>query len=574
MDKMKNEELAKIFYAIADILEFKNVQWKPRAYRTAARSIESLSKDIEDIYKEEGIKGLKEISGVGEGIAKKIAEFLETGKIQEYERLKKKVPKHFEELLKVPGLGIKRAKILHEKLHIASLKDLEKAAQEHKISKLESFREKSEENILKGISFVKGSGGRMLLGNALPIATEIEERLKSLKEVQKVIVAGSIRRRKETIRDIDILVSAKNAERVTDFFTSMKEVNRVLGKGPTKSSIILKNNLQVDLRIIPLEDYGAALQYFTGSKEHSVHLRKLALKKHLKLSEYGVFKGKKKIAGKNEEEVYNALGLQYIEPELREDKGEIELASQKRLPQLVLEKDIKGILHVHTSLSDGINSIEEMAETVKGLGYQYVAICDHGGNLKIANSLDEKRLLKQMKAIDLVNKKMKDFSILKGSEVDILKDGNLALKNSVLKELDIVIGSVHSGFKSSEKEMTKRILKAFDNPYLHVFGHPTGRMIHKREPYSVQLSKVFEKAKERNIALEIDSYPDRLDLSDANVKDAVNKKVKIAIGTDAHAKEHLRFFSLGVSTARRGWATKKDVINCFNVNELKKFLKR
>ena len=571
---MKNAELAKLFSAFADILEFNNIAWKPRAYRTAARSIESLSSDIESLYKEKGIEGLKEISGIGEGIAKKIVEFLETGKIREYETLKKKLPKHFEDLLKVPGVGIKKAKVLYQKLGITSLQDLEKAAQQHKIQKLESFKEKTEENILRGISLVKKGKERILLGNALPLAQEIKEGLEKIRGVEEVVVAGSIRRGKETIRDIDILVIANGHEEVMRNFTSMVDVKRVLSKGSTKSSILLKSNVQIDLRIISRESYGSALQYFTGSKEHSIHLRKIALQKELKLSEYGVFKGKKMIAGKTEKEVYAALGLPYIEPELRENRGEIEAALKRKLPSLVTIKDIRGIFHVHTDWSDGANSLQEMVEACKNLNYKYVAICDHGGPLRIANGLDEKRLIKQMKEIDKLNDKISGITVLKGSEVEIMKDGNLGIDKNVLKQLDVVIGSVHSGFKSSEKEMTQRISKAFDNPYLHILGHPTGRIIHRREPYAVSLSQIFEKARERNIALEIDAYPDRLDLSDGHVRDAVDKKVKLAIGADAHAKEHLAFFELGVSVARRGWAEKKDVINCLSLKELEKFLKR
>ncbi|MBI2110613.1 DNA polymerase/3'-5' exonuclease PolX [Candidatus Woesearchaeota archaeon] len=568
---MKNQELAKILYDIADILEFKNVQWKPRAYRTAARSIEGLNKDIEEIYQKDGINGLKDISGVGEGIAKKIEEFVKTGKITEYEKLKKKVPKNFIDLLEVPGVGIKKAKVLYEKLDIKNLKDLERAARQHKISKLESFKEKSEENILKGLELVKEGKGRLLLGNVLPIANEIEDYLKSLKEVKRVTICGSIRRRKETIKDIDILVSG-DPKKIMDSFLKHERIKRVIGRGNTRLDVILKNGLQVNLRVVPLNCYGSALQYFTGSKEHSIELRKIALKKKLKLSEYGIFKNNKRIAGESEEGVYKALGLDYIEPELRENNGEIRAALERKLPNIVKLKDIQGIFHVHTNWSDGSNTIKEMAEACKG--YKYIAICDHGGPIKIANGLDEKRVLNQIKEIDKLNKKINGIRILKGSEVEILKDGSLGLKNDVLKQLDVVIGSVHTGFKSGEKEMTNRILRAFDNSYLNILGHPTGRLIHRRDPYRVDMQAVFDKAKERNIALEINAFPDRLDLDDAHVRDAVKNKVKLAIGSDAHAKEHLNYFELGVSVARRGWAEKKDIINCLSLKELRKFLER
>lgn len=569
-----NQELALIFYEIADILEMKKVQWKPAAYRKAARALESLGEDVRDIYSGGGIKALQDIPGVGEGIAKKIVQFIETRKVQELEKLKKTIPKGLAELMKIPGMGPKKAMKLYQKLGIKSVKELEKAAKKHKIAGLETFKEKTEENILEGIEFIKQSKGRILLGLALPVARDIETRLKTLKEVKEAITAGSVRRMEETIGDIDILVITSKNQEVVNFFTKMPIVKRVLARGQTKAVIITKDNIQVDIRIIKPDSFGSALQYFTGSKEHNIHLRRIAIKKKLKLSEYGLFKGKKQVAGKTEEEIYKQLGMQYIEPELRTERGEIEAALKRKLPKLVGYKDIKGDLHVHSKWSDGNESIEDMAKAAKNLGLKYIAICDHAGPLKITHSLDEKRLEKQIKEIDKINKKINGMEILKGTEVDIKADGSLSLKDSALKKLDIVTASIHSGFKFPKEKMTARVLKVMDNPYVNIIGHPTGRIIQKRQAYAIDLDKIYDKAKQRNIALEINAMPDRLDLADTNVKEAIGKVVKLAIGTDAHSKTHLSFFELGTAVARRGWAEKKDVLNCLNLEQLRKALKK
>lgn len=567
-----NQELASIFYEIANILEMKKVQWKPVAYRKAARSIENLGEDVKEIYEKQGIKGLEEIPGVGEAIAKKIVEYIETGKVKHLEELKKSIPEGVEQMMKVPGIGAKRALKLYHELGIKSVKELEKAAKKHKIAGLETFKEKSEENILRGIEFLKKSGGRILLGFALPVAREIEARLKSLKEVKEAITAGSLRRREETIGDIDILVIAENHEKVVDFFTKMFIVKQVLAKGDTKAVIITKDNIQVDIRIVEPDSFGSALQYFTGNKEHNIHLRKIAIKKSLKLSEYGLFKEKKQIAGKTEEEIYNKLGMQYIEPELRTERGEIEAALKKKIPRLLKYNEVLGDLHVHTKWSDGDDSIEEIAKYAKALGLKYIAICDHGG--KTIKHANEVQLEKQLIEIDKVNKKIDGIKILKGVEVDIQADGSLSMRDSFLKKLDIVTASVHSGFKFPKEKQTARILKAMDNQYVDVIGHPTGRLIQKRNPLNLDLDKIYEKARERNIALEINASPDRLDLNGENVRNALRKGVKLVIGTDAHSKTQLNFLELGTATARRGWAEKKDVLNCLSLEELRKELRR
>jgi len=564
-----NQKLAEIFYEIADILEIKKVQWKPAAYRNAARAIENLPEDVEEIYKKEGKTGLEEIHGVGEAISKKIVEYIETGKIKKLEELRKTIPKGVVEMMKVQGIGARKAVKLYEELGIKSVKELEKAAKKHKIKELEDFREKTEENILEGIEFMKKRGKRVLLGMALPVAKSIVDELKKVEGVKEAIAGGSLRRMEETVGDIDILVVSENSK-VADYFTKMDRVKRILAKGDTKSAVVLKDNIQVDLRTINPESFGSALQYFTGNKSHNIKLRNIAIKKGYKLSEYGLFKGKKQIAGKTEKEIYNKLGMQYIEPEMRTETGEIELALKKKLPRILDYKDIQGDLHVHTKWSDASNTIEEMAKQAKTLGYKYVAITDHAGST--IKHIPEKQLIKQIKEIEKIN--ISGIKIFKGAEVDIKRDGSLSLSDPTLRKLDVVVASVHSGFKFSEKEMTDRVLKAMDNKYVSILGHPTGRLIQKREPINTNLNKIYEKAKERDIALEVNASIDRLDLSGGDVREAIEKGVKLAIGTDAHSISQLAQMELGIGTARRGWATKKDVINCLPLSKVKKWLKR
>jgi DNA polymerase (family 10) len=567
-----NQELVAIFYEIADILDMKKVQWKPEAYRKAARVLENLGKDVREIYEEKGEKGLDEIPGVGEAITGMIIDYLKTGKVKKLEKLRKSLPKGVTSLMKVPGIGARKAIKLHDELGIKSVEELKKAAKAHKISKLESFKEKSEENILEGIKFIKKAGEKNLLAQGLIISRDIEKRLKSLKEVRKVITAGSVRRRAETVRDIDILVSSSNNKKVVDFFTSLPIVKRVSARGQTKAVIVTKDNMQVDIRIVKPESFGSALQYFTGSKAHNIHLRRIAIKKGLKLNEYGLFRGKKQVAGKDEAGIYKKLGMQYIEPELREEKGEIEIALKKKLPKLIEYRDLKGDLHLHTKWSDGAASVEEMARAARKLGWKYLAITDHGNSRPLINHVNEKKIEKQIKAIDKLNKKA-GIKILKGIEVEIRADGTLALSNNLLKKLDIVLAGVHSGFKFPKQKQTNRVLKAMDNPYLNILTHPLNRLISKRKPVNLDLLKVYDKAKEKGIALEINASPDRLDLPDVNVKEAVEKGVKLAIGTDSHSTWHFKIIEFGVAIARRGWCKKKDVINTMDLKDLKKFLR-
>jgi len=573
---MRNLEIASLFYAIADILEIQSVQWKPQAYRKAARSMESLPNAVDSIYSEKGLKGLLEISGVGEGLAKKIAEYLDTGKINEYEKLKASLPKGLAELIEVPGMGPKKAMLLFNKLKVQSISDLEKAAKEHKIAALKGFGQKSEDNILQGIDILRKGRERLLLGTALPIAAEIAERLKEIKGVNHIEPAGSLRRRRETIGDIDILITTENdaaTKRVMDAFTTMSDVIQVLAKGETKSAVLLRGGLQTDVRVLKDNEFGSALQYFTGSKEHNIGIRKIAIKKGMKLSEYGLFKGKKRIAGDDEEGIYKALGMQIMPPEMRENTGEIEASLKGKLPILVDEMDIKGDLHVHTKYSDGDNTIKEMADDSIKRGYEYVCISDHSKSEYIANGMTEERLLKQLSEIRETNKRLKNFRILTGCEVDIKANGELDYEDEMLKRLDIVVGSVHSGFKSPKEKMTERILNAMDNKYLKIIGHPTGRLIHGRPAYEVDIDKVLEKAAEKGIVMEINAFPNRLDLNDTNIRKAISYGVKLAIGTDSHNKEQLRYMSLGVATARRGWAEKKDILNTCSLKELARSLK-
>ncbi len=568
---MKNSEVANLLYEFADILDMQGVDWKPAAYRKAARSIESLSENIEMIYKEKGIMGLQEISGVGEGIAKKIIEYLETGEIAELEKIKKNMPNQLGEIISIQGMGPKKAKKLYNLLKIDTLKKLEEAALNQKIRSLEGFGTKSEKDILLGISLFKKGKERILLSDALNIAEPIVKELNTLNGVRAEI-AGSIRRRKETVRDIDILVVSHKSKEVMDFFTSLKGVKTVLAKGNTKSSIVLKEGIQCDLRIVEEKSYGTALNYFTGSKDHNIALRQLALKKEWSLSEYGLFtlKSKKYITGRTEEGLYKKLGMHYIEPELRENAGEIGASLRGKLPNLISYKDMRGDLHMHTAWSDGVNSLEEMTKKAIALEYDYIAITEHSKSTTIAHGLDEKQLVKRLEEIDKIKKKFPQITIFKGSEVDILKEGSLDYKNNILNQLDFVIGSVHSHFKMSEKEMTQRLLKAIESGKLNALGHPTGRLLNRRDPYEFDMDKVFEKAKDNGVALEINANPHRLDLKDLHIRKGKEFKVKFVINTDSHSIHHLDFMHFGVAQARRGWLEKTDVLNTLPLKQFQK----
>jgi len=571
---VKNLELSQIFSQMAEFLEMKEDGFRARAYNRVARVLDSLERDAGDIYREGGIKALEEIPSVGQGIAEKIEEYLRTGKIKEYQKLKRESPVDVEALTKVEGIGPKKIKILYKELGIKNLSSLEKAAKAGKIAELKGFGAKSEKNILQAIAFAKADKGRFLLGAILPTVREIISGLAKIAEVGQISVAGSVRRMKETIGDVDILATSSQPDKVMEYFVSLPGIVKIWAKGPTKSSVRFKAGFDCDLRVVKRASFGAALQYFTGNKEHNVLTRRLAIKKRLKLNEYGVYRGKNRIAGRTEKEVYQAIGLPYLEPELRTNTGEVEAALENKLPKIIGYDDIKGEIHCHTNWSDGTETIEVMAKVAKKMGYEYLVITDHAGFLKIANGLDEKRLLKQMKEIDKIDKKISGIKILKGCEVDIKADGRLAIKDEILAKLDIVLASVHSSFKMSKADMTKRLLRAIANPNVDIIAHPTGRVIQKREGYSFDFDKIFQAAKENKTALEINAHFNRLDLRDADIHQAIGAGVKLIIGTDAHNPQGLKMMELGIAQARRGWATKKDILNIRSLSDFIGFFQK
>ncbi|MBI4690219.1 MAG: DNA polymerase/3'-5' exonuclease PolX [Nitrospirae bacterium] len=570
---MKNQEIAGIFSAIADLLEIKGENpFRIRAYRRAAQNIEGLAKDVAGISREELLK----IPGIGHDLADKIGEYLKSGKVESYEELKKEVPEGLAALLMVPSLGPKTAKLLYERLKIKNIDELERFAREHKLSGLPGIKEKTEENILKGIEMVKRGKERQPLGRVLPAAFDIIEHLKQNAMVGKISVAGSLRRSKDTVRDIDILATSEKPDDVMRAFVHLPHVKEVLMKGPTKSSIITGEGIQVDLRVVEDESFGAALAYFTGSKEHNIKLREMAVKKGLKINEYGIFREKdnRRLGGKDENDVYKILGLSYIPPELRENTGEIEAAQNNSLPNLIDPKDIRGDLHIHSKWSDGSHTFEELIDTARAIGYEYIAITDHSKGLGIARGLSEERVIEEKKVIDTINKKLKNFKLLMGLEVDIRSDGRLDFDEDILSLTDIVVASIHSGFRQSVEQLTKRLVSAIKNPYVSVIAHPTGRLIGERDPYEVNMDHIFDAAKETGTALEINAYPLRLDLNDIYVKKAKERGIKFAINTDAHLISQFDYMSYGVSIARRGWLEKKDVLNTLSYNDLIKALQK
>lgn len=570
---MKNMIVARIFYEIADMLEMKDVQFKPQAYRRAARTIESMSKPIEDLA---AAGKLEEIPGVGKNIAKKIEEILETGKLKYYEDLKEDFPIDVESLLAVESIGPRKIKLFYKKLGVKNLKDLERAARAGKLRKLPGMGEKSEQQILENIEFAQSRSKRLLLGYVIPVAKELEDKMKSFEAVEIAQVAGSIRRMKETIGDIDVLVVTKHPKKVVDYFTSLKNVSKVMAKGPARSTIRLNEGVECDLRVVQRRSFGTALMYFTGSKDHNIALRRIAMGKGWKLNEYGLFTGragKKQIAGATEKEVYKKLGLQYVEPEMRENTGEVELAQEHNLPRIIGYSDLRGDLQMHTKWSDGAHTIEEMARAAKALGHEYICITDHTGTLRIARGMTARRIRKQMKEIDKIDRKMQDITILKGAEINIKSNGRIDMSDNVLKDLDIVIAAIHSGFRQSREQITNRIVSAMENEHVDIIAHPTGRKIQERKPYDVNLEKLFEVSKRTGTLLEINSYPNRLDLSAEDVRAAVEVGCKTVINTDAHSADNLRYIKLGIATARRGWVRKKDVVNTLPLKKLMKVFK-
>lgn len=575
---MKNKEIAKIFLEMADYLQMEDVAFKPYAYQRAADSLEGLDQDVVQVYEQGGCEALEKIPGVGKNIAKKIEEYLKTGKIREYQKLKKKRPINLEEIIAVEGLGPRKARILYEKLRIKNLKDLERAAKSHKIAPLFGFGQTTEKNILQGIAFLKRSKGRFLLGEILPRAREICQKLKQYPEVKEISLAGSLRRRKETIADIDILIVSGRPGKVMELFVSLAGIVKVWSKGRTKSSVRLQEGFDVDLRIVPRKSYGSALQYFTGSKEHNIATRRLAIDKGLKLNEYGVFRGKRMIAGRTEKDVYKAIGIVWMPPELRESQGEIEAAQKGRLPKLIDYSDMRGDLHCHSVWDGGVNPIDEMAGAAIGLGYEYLGISDHTKFLRIEHGLNERQLDAQRKEINRLNSEFKiqnsKFRILQGAETNILKDGSIDIKDEALKKLDYALAGVHSNFKMSKKQMTERIIRAMKNPYINIISHPTGRLLKKRDEYQVDFDKILRVAKDLGVILEINAFPERLDLNDQKIRQTREAGVKLVINTDSHQKNQLRFMEYGLAQARRGWAEKKDIINSQPLKKMLEYLRK
>jgi DNA polymerase (family 10) len=575
---MENKEIADLFNEIAAMLsidETSSSKFEVRAYQKAALTIGTLQEAVEDIYKAGGIDALMELPGIGKGLASKIEEYIKTGKMKKYEELKKKYPIDIKQLTSIAGVGAKKAARLYKELKVKDITTLKKAIGQHRISKLEGFGAKSEEMIGKGITLLEASKGRILLGDALPIAEEIVAQLTRSRLAEKVVIAGSTRRMRETVGDLDILVLSDKAVEVMDLFSGLPEVSNVMVKGPTKTTVWLKTGISCDLRVIAPESFGAALQYFTGNKDHNIEVRKIAISKGYKLNEYGLFdKRNKIIPTKNEEEIYEKLGMQYMPPEMRESRGEVKLSLEHRIPKIVEMNDLKGDMHLHSNEStDAASTLEEMVQAAIHAKLEYFASTNHTKSLRVANGMDDKRFAEFFKRVDKLNDSLSGkFTILKGAEVDILKDGSLDLSNETLRGMDYALGAVHSSFNMTEDAMTSRIIKAMDSGLLTALAHPTGREIGIRESYPLNLEKIFEAAERNNIVMEINSQPLRLDLNDTNIMKASQYKIRFAIGSDSHITSQIGFLKYGVATARRGWLTKERIINTMPLKDLTKFL--
>jgi len=564
---MKNREIARIFSEIADILEIKedNV-FKIRAYRKAALNLEGLTRDLAELSHKE----LLEIPGVGQDLAAKVEEYLATGAVAAHDRLKGEIPAGVFALLAIPDLGPKTAKSIYDAIGVASLEELEQAALEHRLIGIRGIQQKTEENILKGIAAVKRGRERQPLGRMLPAALELVAALKKRAPLDRIEIAGSIRRRRDTIKDIDLVATSPDPRSVMEAFVKLPQVQQVSMKGPTRASIVISEGVQVDLRVVEPESFGAALAYLTGSKPHNVRLREMAVKKGLKINEYGVFRERdsRRLGGEEEEDVYRLLGLPFIPPELREDTGEVEAALAGKLPKLITLADLRGDLHVHTKWSDGAHSIAEIAQAARQSGLSYLAVTDHSQGLGVARGLSVERLKEQAEEIGALNRELKGFRILHGTEMDILGDGSLDYPDSVLAKLDLVVASVHSGFGLPRDKMTERIAAAMRNPYVTLIAHPTGRLLGEREGYEVDMEALLQVARETGTALEINCYPLRLDLTDRYVRRAKELGVAVAIDSDSHVKSQFATLSYGISVAQRGWLEKGDVLNALEAPEL------
>ena len=597
---VNNNEISKILGKIGFLLEMgdendPNATFKARSYNRASDAIASLSTNIEEIYEKEGLNGLLQVPSIGKAIAAKIEEYISTGKIRYFEDLKSKTPVNLDEFYNLEGMGIgpKTIKALYNNLQIKDLSELENAAKEGKIQNVAGFSQKKEQAILEKIQFLKKGRARFLLGEIYPLVKQIESRLANFKGVKKAIAAGSFRRMKETIGDIDYLVvvasnSDEDSRKVMDYFVSMPEIAEVIGKGQSKTFVRLNNGMDADLLVVPEESFGSALQYFTGSKEHGIAMRKVALSKGLHLNEWGIFdKNENRIlAGSTEEEVYQVLDLEWIPPEMRENTGEIQLAAAKKdgkLPKLIQYNDLKGDLQVHSNNTDGTMSIEDMALSAKEkFGLEYIAITDHTKSLKLTNGLYEKQLLKQANRIEEINDKIKkrrqrkipnNFRILSAAEVNIMKDGSLDISNNILDKLDVVGAAIHSHFTQPIEVQTERLVQAAQNPSIDIIFHPTGRIINKRDGYPVNIDKLVDVAKSTSTILEIDAHYNRLDLKDEYIRKAIQNNVKLIIDSDAHHPVHYAFLRFGIAQARRGWATQADILNTLPVETLLRSLK-
>jgi DNA polymerase (family 10) len=568
-----NADIAAIFEEIADLLEIQGENpFRIRAYRNAARQMEAMGTPAADMVARG--EDLTELPGIGDDLAAKIREIVETGKCKALEKLHKQLPPTISALLKIPGLGPKRVKTLYQQLDIMTLDQLKRAARDGRIRELAGFGEKTEATIREALEQHAEESRRFKLAIAAQYAEPLAAYLKKSRNVKQVEIAGSYRRSKETVGDVDILVTTTGGSDVMDRFTRYDEVRDVSAQGETRATVILKCGLQVDLRVVPAESFGAALHYFTGSKAHNIAIRKLGQQKKLKINEYGVFRGEKRLSGAKEEEVFAAVGLPWIAPELREDHGEIEAARAGKLPRLVELKDLRGDLHAHTKATDGHESLGEMAEAARARGFEYLAITEHSRRLTIAHGLDPKRLRRQCEEIDRLSETLKGIALLKGIEVDILEDGSLDLPDDVLAELDLVVGAVHSRFNLPRRKQTERILRAMDHPHFSILAHPSGRLIGEREAYDVDMLKIIRAARARGCFLELNAHPDRLDLLDVHCQLAKEEGVLVAISTDAHSLPDFDNLKYGVGQARRGWLSRDDVLNTRPLRLLRQLLKR
>jgi DNA polymerase (family X) len=573
MMSVQNSEVAEIFNRVADLLEIKGENtFRIRAYRNASRTVSSLSQNVAELVAQD--EDMSKLPGIGKDLAGKIRELVETGDLAILKELEKTLPKELTELLNISGLGPKRVGIIYNQLGIRTLEQLRKAAENKKIRKLPGFAAKTEEKILEEIGRVQASKERVKLVVAEEYANSLVAHLKKMKGIKDIAVAGSFRRRRETVNDLDILVTCKADTNVMDHFTKYEGVGQIVSKGPTRSTVILRSGFHVDLRVVGEESYGAALLYFTGSREHNIAVRTIAVKKKLKLNEYGIFKGDKRVAGRTEEECYAKLNLPFIEPELRENRGEVEAAQKGQIPHLITVKNIRGDLHAHTNRTDGRYTLEQMAMAAKERGYEYIGITDHSKHVTVAHGMKPDQVWDQIKEIDRLNKKLGGIVILKSIELDILEDGSLDMPDDVLKELDLTVCSVHYKFNLPIKEQTDRIIRAMSNPYFNILAHPTGRLINERNPYEVDMERVLKEAKKRGCFVEINAHPDRLDLNDIHCRMAKEIGVKIAISTDAHHINDLDYMRFGVDQGRRGWLEPDDVLNTRSLTELKKLLKK